>query len=424
MITTIANIFGTILYFVEGYLFYCILCSLMEPRDKLPLKLSGWVGLSMVVSMVIFPQDPVNITLLVPLFLVSLAVAFRGKWIVKLSSIMMFLPIIVSFNFLWYDITARLFFKFIGGYGTANAVFSNLSCLINVAFWYCFRKLFDGRLDAISGFLDTKSWFLLDVICLAPMAAIFGNVYYTPDESYKVYPGMEACLLTSIGSVYLATYLADRIRANMDWKNLRLQQNYYEELESNQLQIRKLRHDMNNHLSAVGELLRQGDSEGALEYFGKLSGYMETRNRQFCKNGIVNALLNVKYNAAMEAEIDTFFHISIDKMIAIDDISLCTIFANTLDNAIEACKKIPEAGARHLSIKARYTENGYFSYEITNSKQNTVTEKKGQILTDKEDRQIHGLGISTVREMVEKYRGTMDITYTEEKFRVVILIII
>ncbi len=424
MIETMANIFGMILYFVEGYLFYRVLCNLMEPRKKLSLKLLGWLGLSMSVSVVIFPQDPVNITILIPLLVVSLAVNFQGKWIVKASTVMMFLPIIVSFNFLWKDMMTRVFFRFIGGFGTANAVFSNLTCLIDVAFWYCLWRFFDGKLSAISSFLDNRSWVLLDIICLAPMVSIFINVYYTPDDSYKVYPGMVACLVTSIGSIDLATYLADRIRANMERKNLRLQQNYYEELEHNQLQIRKLRHDMNNHLLVVGELLHRGDLQGALEYFGKLSGYMETRNRQFCKNGIVNALLNVKYNAAMEAEIDTFFHISIDQMMDIDDISLCTIFANTLDNAIEACLKIPQTGARRLSVKARCTQNGYFSYEIVNSKQNTITEKKGQLLTDKANRQLHGLGITAVREMVEKYRGTMDISYTEEEFRVVILIAI
>ena len=73
-------------------------------------------------------------------------------------------------------------------------------------------------------------------------------------------------------------------------------------------------------------------------------------------------------------------------------------------------------------MRARYGENGYFSYEIINSKQNEIREKKGILLTDKDDARSHGLGIASVNEAVEKYTGTFDISYTEEEFRVVVLI--
>ena len=79
-------------------------------------------------------------------------------------------------------------------------------------------------------------------------------------------------------------------------------------------------------------------------------GYIETGNRPFCKNSVnrpfcknsvVNALLNAKYNQASEQNIDCFFSISIDGFTKLDDITLCSVFANTLDNAIEACSRIP-----------------------------------------------------------------------------------
>lgn len=98
------------------------------------------------------------------------------------------------------------------------------------------------------------------------------------------------------------------------------------------------------------------------------------------------------------------------------------MLVSTQDNAIEACKKVPDEGKRKLSVRARYTENGYFSCEIVNSKVNGVQERKGVFLTDKEDKNSHGLGISSVREVVEKYEGTLDISYKEDEFRVVVLI--
>ena len=137
---------------------------------------------------------------------------------------------------------------------------------------------------------------------------------------------------------------------------------------------------------------------------------------------IVNAVLNAKYNAAEESGADCFFHVDIDELLGIDAVSLCTVFANTLDNAIEACRKIPEPEKRRISLKARYAENGYFSYEIVNSKRNEIRKKKDAFLTDKEDARSHGLGIASVQDVVRRYEGTLDISYTEDEFRVVILV--
>ena len=124
----------------------------------------------------------------------------------------------------------------------------------------------------------------------------------------------------------------------------------------------------------------------------------------------------------MEHHIDSFFHIDLDKLIGIDAISLCCLFSNTLDNAIEASVKIPDIKERHLSVKARVTENGYFTYEISNAKKNAILEQKGRFKSDKADGGPHGLGLSNVRETVEKYNGTLDISYTEDTFTVTVLI--
>ena len=93
-------------------------------------------------------------------------------------------------------------------------------------------------------------------------------------------------------------------------------------------------------------------------------------------------------------------------IIHIDDVSLCTLFANTLDNAIEACQKIEDPDRRKLELKCRYTENGYFSLELINSKINEIVVQKNQYISDKEDKSAHGIGISSIRDIVEKYEGT------------------
>ena len=117
-----------------------------------------------------------------------------------------------------------------------------------------------------------------------------------------------------------------------------------------------------------------------------------------------------------------FYHIDLPEVTAIDQVSLCSIFANTLDNAIEASRKIPEPEKRSISVKARIADNGFFSYEIKNEKRNKVLMEKGNYISDKKNKSEHGLGLSNVQRTVEKYNGTLHISYDDTSFTVVILI--
>lgn len=232
---------------------------------------------------------------------------------------------------------------------------------------------------------------------------------------------MLACMITNISAIRLVYYLAEHVRGKLVEKNLKLQQDYYQELEANQIEIRKFRHDMNNHFSVVSELLEDGKEAEAKEYFRNLSGQLRARSRTFCKDSIVNAVINSKYNRAVEQGIDCFFNIEIDALWFLDNLDICTIFSNTLDNAIEACMKV-EQDKRRISVKARCMENGYFSYEISNSKNQEIQVEEGHYKTWKRNTKSHGIGIENVRDVVKRYRGTMEISYDENTFCVLILI--
>ncbi len=421
---TLIHFLSIILYLIQGCFFYKSVCCAIRPLDSLPGKLLAWFLLSMTGSVRFFAGDPVNIIGTLGLFLAAVFLLFRGQWFVKLGIVMIFYPIIAAFNFLHNSLGANIFFSFSDDMGLKNYIFSVLAQVFLILFWYLFHRFMGKRLSRTCGVLDRRSWILLTVICLASLTAVISLICFNFSSAVvpAVYPCMIACIVTNFGSIGLAARLADTVLADMDRRNLLLQKSYYEELDRNQQQIRKLRHDMNNHLSVLEGLLEKGDIQDAMEYFKDLEKHVRTGTRRFCKDSIVNAVLNAKYNAAEESGADCFFHVDIDEILGIDAVSLCTIFSNTLDNAIEACLKIPETEKRRISLKARYTENGYFSYEIINSKRNEIRKKKDAFLTDKEDARSHGLGIASVRDVVRRYDGTLGITYTEDEFRVVILI--
>ena len=420
-VSTIIEVFSKCLY-AFGLPFFCRLLYSVVPRKdgKFWTAVIG-VSCYFLFGMTIFTNDMFNVTLDLLWFTALMLVAFKGRVVPKLASVAIFYPLIISLNFLIQDLLGVVYFSLDAT--LFASIFCHLSdAFLHILFWYVLYRLFRQRLFDISRLFDQNTWILLGAVCLASLVSITTVIYYAPAESYKIWLCALACIITNIGSLCLAGYFSNSIRLEAERNNLKLQQEYYEELERNQTEIRKLRHDMNHHLSVIKDLFYSENRMEAEEYFKKVESQIAVQNRVFCKNSIVNAVLNAKCSQAAGQGIDCFFHVDLHNIQSIDSVSLCSLFSNTLDNAIEASLKVRDPGARKISVKARSTDSGYFSYEISNQKANPIVEKNGHILSDKKDAKSHGLGIRNIREIIDRYNGTLDISYTEDTFTVTMLI--
>lgn len=417
----LADWIGVGVRYTQGYIFFRLIGCFLEVRPSAFAKVVSWILGTYVCGMVIFPNDAFNVTGVIPLFFVMLVVGYRAKILVRVSMVLLFFPIIVGLNFLALEISGYFIVNYASVDSVMNPIIVDVFLILVLFFWLFFLRMMKKREGRTIELLDDKSWLLMDIICLASLFAVVSGVYFTPEESYKMWLCMLACVVTNLGSIRLVFYLAESIRSEMEKRNLKLQRDYYEQLEANQLEIRRFRHDINNHFSVAAQLLEEGRVTEAKEYFQELSGQLSVKGRSFCKNSVVNAVLNAKYNRALEYGIDCFFHIEIEKLMFIAPIDVCTIFSNTLDNAIEGCMQLNKE-KRKISVKARCMENGYFSYEIRNSKGNEIRKEKGKYKSSKKKERNHGLGIENVKEVVRRYQGNMEISYTEEEFCVVILV--
>ena len=417
----ILNCFDNTLAFVQGFFVFRILSLFADKQFGRIWDIIIYFSCTTCTCMVIFPNDFFNITLDLIWLAVMMLLAFKGSIWQRLAAVAVLYPLMVSQNFFILDILGVTGTWL--GWSTAIDIFCSLADpILHLLIWLGIYKIFKKYLSQMKRLFNDKIWMLLDIICLASLVNITTCIYFTPKDTYKMWPAAFACFATNLGCVALAKYFVISIQQNLERKNLKLQKSYYKELEQNQAEIRKIRHDMNNHLSVIHSLFYSGSKEEAEHYMKDMEAQLTAQSRFFCKNSIVNAVLNSKYNLALEQGIDCFFHIDLDKLIGIDAISLCCLFANTLDNALEASEKIENPEERRISVKARVTESGYFTYEIANSKNKQITKQQGQLKSEKEDTSSHGLGLSNVREMVEKYNGTLDISYTEDTFTVTVLI--
>lgn len=417
----ILNVFANILGLIQGVYIFRILPLFANKRDGRLWDVFIYFSCTLCAGMVIFPNDFFNITLDLLWLTIMMLLAFTGSVWQRFAAVAVLYPLMVSQNFFILDILGSTGDS-LGWPAPVDIFCSVADPILHLFIWYGIYRIFKKYLNQMKKLFDDKTWLLLDVICLASLVNITTCIYFAPKASYKMCPAAFACFAINLGCIALARYFVISIQQDLERRNLILRNSYYEELEQNQTEIRKLRHDMNNHLNVIRSLFCSGSKDEAERYMKDIEGQLTMKSRVFCKNSIINAVLNSKYNLALEQGIDCFFHIDLDKLTGIDAISLCCLFANTLDNAIEASIKIENPDERHISVRARVTENGYFTYEISNAKNNEIISRHGQIRSDKEGGSSHGLGLSNVREMVEKYNGALDISYTGDTFTVTVLI--
>jgi len=185
-----------------------------------------------------------------------------------------------------------------------------------------------------------------------------------------------------------------------------------EEVRSLHQNVRKLKHDMKNHMMVLASYLNSNDYEAAKAYtseildkLNSMHSYIETGN------SLMNHILNEKLECArshgisVQAEIET---LSFSNMRSIDFSALLT---NLLDNAIESSKREP---LPELRIRIA-EERGYHTIRVKNKISSSVLEANPELTSTKAEKELHGLGIIQIKEIVTAYDGMYDF-YEEDGY--------
>ena len=103
---------------------------------------------------------------------------------------------------------------------------------------------------------------------------------------------------------------------------------------------------------------------------------------------------------------------------------VCAVFANALDNAIEAARAVDPSMKPSVSMQLRRTPQ-FFVIKITNSAKGKIDVEKLFAMegyTTKGDAQAHGFGLQNIHQHVEVYDGMIKAESTEDTFALSIMI--
>ncbi len=208
---------------------------------------------------------------------------------------------------------------------------------------------------------------------------------------------------------YFFTALGKEYEQNLNMKLLELEkeasEKYIKDMDVFVKEMRTVRHDIKNQLCTVQAYLSEGKTEEAKayvetlteEYLPHMLGYVSTDNDAF------NAIVNTKAAQCSDKHIAFQVNVRRETSISLAPTDTAALLGNLLDNAIEAASE-----TEHPQIILDVHNDGeYLTFEISNTIKESVLDSNGSLETTKSDKDLHGIGTKSVREIVERYNGML-----------------
>lgn len=187
--------------------------------------------------------------------------------------------------------------------------------------------------------------------------------------------------------------------------NLEAQQKFALETKERYIEMKTLRHDVKHYLSTAAELITDGKPEKAKSYIESVinekinPAVVGVNTGSAVIDAVINRRLEIcaEKNIEMKCLIDTQF-------VSENDIDVSILLSNLLDNAIEGCScdDIPQI---ELVVKKKKS----LTFIMTkNSITRSVLDENPKLKTSKKDKSAHGYGLRSIRNIAEKYGGSVN----------------
>ncbi|HIR88802.1 MAG TPA: ATP-binding protein [Candidatus Fimimorpha faecalis] len=202
----------------------------------------------------------------------------------------------------------------------------------------------------------------------------------------------------------------------------KMKSEYEERLLEVENNIRIYQHDMENHLICLMELAYEENANRVMNYVKELKNDFVDRKKQFYQTGnfIVDVLLN-HYVSLLSDDVKKDVKGKWIQDLDVTEVELCSVFSNLMQNAVEALIK-PITNKKYLEIKFVQGKT-YAKLEIKNSLERLPEQdRQGNLISTKEDRKKHGIGLMNVRRIVEKNGGKFEIEMTKEEFKSIVIL--
>ena len=303
-----------------------------------------------------------------------------------------------------------------------------LGSAVSKVIWFMFVKLISlisaKRKHARIGLVDWVEIFLVPCGSLIIYYAVGWKDYYEIDLPRLVI--WVVLLVINLVTYYIYQKIQENAVLTLNEEMLKQQNMYYrmryEDTQEQWLKLRKMRHDMANNYVLEQTYLENQQYDLLKEHYLTMLGTLKNQENIINTGNIgIDSIINYKIEAARESGIAVSKEIKVAGNISISNGDLNVLIGNLFDNAIEAAKKL-EDRERKISLKLKTDSTALYFCISNNFRGKTYKNYQGEYISSKPDKNKHGIGLKSVKDMVQKYNGTMDIEETDREFIVKIFL--
>jgi sensor histidine kinase YesM len=304
---------------------------------------------------------------------------------------------------------------------------SGLFVMITVFFSYrlVLTWLKDRKVPMLRYILILMLPILFVLLVMQHVFSVYGNTVTVSTDGIRISPEVNdwtmliiqiaayLCLFTVLFAYKeLLKGFELQMRNKLLEQQVNAQANSVQEMQMRYEMTRTFRHDLNGHWTVLGGFLKTGETEKALEYLMKLTT-MSDQLTFPCQTGnaVLDILLTNKLGMARQKGIEVDCTVKIPDNCMIEDMDLCILFSNALDNAVKACIAGNQTSP-FLTLKT-IQKGDFFMIDIKNSYSDVFLPVSGT-----------GIGLQSIHAVAEKYHGTVHIEKAPDAFCLNLLFLI
>ena len=269
-----------------------------------------------------------------------------------------------------------------------------------------------------------QTWYVFWVL---PLIFILLNIVMTPRyqatlqtgrvlQVYIVFSITLLMLLLCFYAIFLlmAVSLNRNARLRQENQLLIMQRQRYESLKAAIEEARQARHDLRHQLNQISMLVEEGDMEGLRGFLARSVSRIPSLETRFCENGAADSVVGYYCGLCGREEIPIHVRLDLPETLPVDEMDLCLVLSNLLENALEASLRTA-AVRRQITVTAYLHAARLLLIEVENPFDGTVKEKDGVFRSSK--RKGDGVGLQSVRHIAERSGGASTFTYQDGVFR-------
>lgn len=400
----------------------CVFITILFFDYKVNLKLQQLYIFLFFLSICVFVNDNLALLIIGIVYECCLFIAvIRRRKAIMIFGICMILEMFIQ---LVIDLLLSTYLP----YQFVYASYSKIITLLIVIALYIVKSIYfrEKTANRTISFFPSFNLMLNSIFASCPLLAL--RFFHLNNDIVMIAYIVLFCTVMVLSNILSYLFYCTHVKKNLELqielaskeKSLSLQKKYADEVIRNYESLRLFKHDLHAKLGIFDYLIANKKFEELKELTCGVKKEL-TNTNIYSVDIYISATINQFIDSMKLNKIDFEFVDHLTKPLDMEGAHICTLLYNLLKNAIEA---VVNCG-KNKKIKLVVREyNHALILQIENSVNDNFDMKNIQKnITTKKDKELHGFGLISIKEIINIYHGNVDFIYNNNKMMISIYLL-